>query len=255
MKIPRCHIRFLYLLVINCIAFAAFGQNPDVSIFVMKGTVTAAEDETPVAYAAIANKTRATGASGDENGMFSMNVQVGDSIEVFAMGYEKQSFVVQMENEGSPLQVALKSRTYELEGVDIFAFRTEKDVKRHLMDMKLPEKDKFEHVRNVERTYDPGSGGVAISGPLSFAYNKFSRGAKSYQKYLKAKENYDNSYKVRVQLDEDLVKRITGIEDKEELEAFITYCDEGDRFGTPENEYDVIVAVQRCYKSFVEGRN
>lgn len=253
MKPFQFFISILLLIAIYCTAVPANGQN--IATFVLKGSILAADDSSPVAYAAVANITRSTGTSCDVNGLFSINVQAGDSLEIFAMGYEKQSFVIAETDEGALMEVKLKSRTYELAGVDVFAFRTEKDVKRHLMDMELPEKDKFEHVKNIERTYDPGSGGVAISGPLSFAYNKFSKSAKSYQKYLKAKENYDNEYKVRVQLDEALVKRITGIEDAHEMDAFITYCDEGNRFGTPENEYDVIVAVQRCYKTFVESRN
>lgn len=218
--------------------------------FLIKGLILNSENETPVPFVTVYNTTFHRVSSSDSSGFFTISANQGDSLVFTSLGYEK--LITIWEAGGDPTQpyiVNIIPKVYELQSVDIHAFRTEEAFKRHILAMEIPEEEKLTipGMEFVQPAPSNGEGGVAISGPISYLSNQFSRRAKEHRKFLAAKEAYNSQNAIARKYNPEFVKNITKLEDPQELEKFMEFCKLEDSFIERANEYELIVAVNNCY--------
>ncbi len=224
----------------------------------VRGQVVNVENNEPVSFVLVYNSASNTGASSDSLGRFQLPMQQGDSIIFSSLGFDKLLYIAQANDLSKKvdLMVALNIRTYELSGVDVFAFKSEEDFKKHILSMDIPEEEKPIEIPGVtysRAAFPPGEGGIAFSGPISGLYDKYSRRGKSHAKYREAKRAYEVKELVANKLNSEVVQEITGLEG-EELEAFLNFCKLSDAFVTNANDYELIVAVHDCFKEYKQKK-
>lgn len=224
--------------------------------FLLKGIILNSENETPVPFVTIYNTTLLRVSSSDSTGNFIINAKQGDSLAFTSLGFEKQVIVLEKgENQNQNFIVKLIPKVYELQSVDIHAFKTEEAFKRHILAMEIPEEEKLaipgmEYVQPFPS--GSGEGGVTITGPISYLSNQFSRRAKEHRKYLAAKEAYNYQNALAKKYNPEFVKNITKLEDPQELEKFMKFCKLEDSFIEKANEYELILAVNDCYNEYTQ---
>ena len=99
------------------------------------------------------------------------------------------------------------------------------------------------------RPVNPGFG-----SPISFIQSKLSKKIRKRREFLKKRLELESNQQARSRYNTEYVKEVTGIEDKLELEEFIEYCKFTDLFLVDVNDYDLVVAINQCYKNFKTER-
>lgn len=250
----------LSTLFISLLSLSIFAQTNQVQL---SGTVIHSDSLTPVPYVNVVNKAQGMGTNANEKGAFSIRTRPGDTLVFSAIGYEMQYYALDKDSRAaSPtVQIRLVPKTYELLAVDVYPYPTAEQFKKEFLTMELP--DTAAHVNlpkiNVPQLtksigYLP-TGGLAISGPFSALYNKFSKEGKERRQVqaLYAQQTRKQLYDSR--FNADIVRRVTGLKDKE-LEDFMQYCKLSEsKVIDADNEYEIVLAINDCYKSFKEERN
>jgi hypothetical protein len=236
-------------------------QSAESKLLTLSGTVLSADSLTPVAGVHVLNNKSRIGATTDTKGYFTIAMHRNDTILFSAVGYEIYHFVLDADSKSnSPLvQIKLTPKIYELKEVDVHAIPTEDQFKKDFLSLKLPDEPELQlpQIKQPKLTdgveYMP-SGGVAVVGPFSAIYNKVSREAKEKKKVqaLMAQEYKKKSYEAK--FNKQLVQRVTGLKDQE-LEEFMKYCKLSEAMVlNAENEYEVVLAINNCFKEFKETK-
>ncbi|MDQ3534667.1 MAG: carboxypeptidase-like regulatory domain-containing protein [Bacteroidota bacterium] len=245
---------FFWLAVFYLISLKAVAQkNIDREQYLLKGLIVNQENDEPLPLVTVYNITKKSGVTSDYSGKFSIKFQPGDSIIFQSLGFENlvwSTFIVSSEELYETIR--MQQKTYELKSVDVTAFRTAEDFKKHILAMDMPEEKKLEIPGlNMVRPEDfSGEGKIVISGPISFLYDKFSRRAIDYKRFLVTKAGYERQQMLALKYNKEVVKKIIKVEDPDELEEFMDFCNLQDAFIDSANEYDLIVAVNNCYDEF-----
>ncbi|MDQ3393172.1 MAG: carboxypeptidase-like regulatory domain-containing protein [Bacteroidota bacterium] len=218
--------------------------------YLLKGIILNAENKETLPLVTVYNKGMQQGVTSNASGIFSINYQQGDSIVFQSMGFHQLVLMGNPDSLGlSSYTVEMSPKTYELKTVDVTAFRTAEDFKKHILAMDMPEEKLRIPGLEMIRSEPSGEGKMVISGPVSFLYDKLSRRAIDHRKFLSTKANYEKQQLLSIKYKE-VIKKIINIEDPEELEEFIGYCKLEDAFIESANEYEMIVAVNKCYDEY-----
>ncbi len=249
---------YMLLLAISTLSYAQ--QTPQDKVQ-LSGYISSTDEATPLAGVHIMNNKSRVGAISDEKGFFVIPMHRTDTILFSAVGYETYTLVLDPESQSSnPLvQIRLTLKTYQLEQVDVRAIPTETKFKKDFLALELPDQPilalpEVKGLKLAESVYTLPEGGIAISGPFSAIYSKFSREAKELKKAnaLFSAEARKNAYKAK--FNAGLVQQVTGLKDVE-LEEFMKYCKLSEsQVLNARNEYEIVLAINDCYKSFKETK-
>ncbi len=228
----------------------------------LSGYVLSKDSLNPVPYATIIDKRSNSGNVSDEKGLFAIDVLPGDTVAFTAIGFESTQFVLPtvFKEQQKSLKVMMEPKVYTLDEVQIGPYNMQQFKKDFLAlqlpeetkpDMDLPAVQKAGPAKGME--YLP-SGGVAVSGPISKLYDKFSREAKEKRTVaeLRAGDARKKAYDARY--NKEFVKRITGLPDVQ-VEEFMQYCKLSEGLVLNSNEYEMILAIQDCLKTFKPNNN
>lgn len=231
-------------------------NSPEGALYLLKGHIINQENDEPVPLVTVYNKMRQRGITSDVSGKFLINFQPGDSIIFQSLGFENFVWSVDEVNTNElNVVIRMQPKTYELKSVDVIAFKTAEDFKKHILSMDMPEEKKLEIPGlDIVKQENYGEGKMVISGPVSFLYNSFSRRAIQQRQFLVTKANYEKQQLIASKYKE-VVKKIIKVEDEEQLEEFMAFCKLQDSFIESANEYDLIVAVNKCYDEFKLTKN
>jgi hypothetical protein len=227
----------------------------------LSGYILNNEDLLPIPGVHILNNKSQIGAISDDKGYFTLAMNHSDTILFSAVGYETHILVLDASSRvaNSLVQIKLSPKTYQLQEVDVRAIPTEDKFKKDFLSLKLPDQPQLalppvKGLNLAEGIYTIPTGGIAISGPFSFFYNKFSQEAREIKranvvfKEDARKKIYDSKFNARI------VQRVTGLKDQE-LEDFMKYCKLSEaQVLQANNDYEIVLAINDCYKSFMETR-
>lgn len=90
---------------------------------------------------------------------------------------------------------------------------------------------------------------LAYGSPISFIVDRFSKRAKYERQVQQARQEATYQKALSKKYNRAMIEEITGLSD-ERLDDFILFCRIEDRFVEESNEYDIIVAINRCYRDF-----
>lgn len=227
------------------------------------GQIVNKEDGEPVPFVHIVNRTIQQGTASDMDGRFSIEISENDTLHFSSVGFEELVFTASDTTlKKGYLTIALSPRVVELDQVDVFAFKNAASLKRHILSMEVPEKAEEIKIPGAyegpRRPVKPGldlSNGIGFSGPFSMIQGLFSKKAKEKREYRNVLEDYSRQKLIADKFNKELVEEVTGLKDHA-LDDFMIYCNQkiSDEFILKSNEYEIIVALNRCYADFVRNQ-
>lgn len=251
-------MRFLSLLVfIYTVPSFVMAQMPHQNDPIrIHGEVVSMETGEAVPYVHIIDPTKNQGTISDIHGKFVLMTDPTDTLIFSAVGFEKLTIVLTNEDLEleKPIQISLTPSTYELAPVQIHAFKDEAAFKQEILNLKLPEEKKIIIPGTYDGPRDPNARFALARGPLSTVQNMFSKEAKELKKYQEVIRDYPREKTIAAKYNRDIVGEITGLKD-EELNDFMLFCKVPDDFILSANEYEIVLAVNNCYKDFLQAQH
>jgi hypothetical protein len=223
----------------------------------VRGLVVHAADSTALGSVHVINLSRERGTASAENGSFAIAASEGDQIMFQSVGFTNDTITVSLGDmdPGRILLVRLQPRTYELSAVDVFPYATFAEFKHAFLHFKDPEPEFDLHL--PELPYIPpadGSGGVVISGPITYLYDRFSKRGREWTRYQEVLESESLALQAVRIVNPDLVRRYTELEDEEEIREFLDYCKLSDEFIVRSPRHAVYEALLACYRDYMAMR-
>ena len=206
----------------------------------------------PLPYVNIVRKGRVNGTVSDINGTFSIYMLRGDTLLFSYVGYKTSVFILPGDyNERKlDIQIVMKSLTVQLKEVNIISQSLPKIGPLY----KKPKTVFIPSVKGSSLYRGFGSPNTTDFSPITLLYNRFSRYGKNQRKLAKWMEadNKEAAYKAR--LNPEYVSELTGLQGPE-LDDFMLYCHPPLQFILTAEEYDVVVSVLDCFKTFKRREN
>ena len=249
-------LRYLFLLLALLLGTTlGYGQSLPTDEPIRLSGVIVNEAEEPLPFVTVTNLATQQGVVSNEEGFFYITFPAQDTLQLSAVNYEAYQlyFGDTAQATNYDLQIRLSERTYQLENVTVFAFKDEASFKRAVLALDdIPEEpEKIVVPGSFQGT--PVKKKASVASPLSFLYDRFSKRAKYERQVQQARQDAAYQKTLAKKYNRDMVGKITGLED-ERLDEFMLYCQIKDEFIERSNEYDIILAINRCYRDF-EGKN
>ena len=217
----------------------------------IKGIILSVIDSTPIAYVHIIDLTTGYGTAGDYMGEFSMRIYLGDTIRFSALGYK--SLLLNLDEAPSgkhaSFTIYMEEKVYDIPEIEVHPYPNFSDFKHAFLNLELPE-DSFKVDLNLPEVgtsqaarFANGQVGLIIEGPFTAIYDKFSRKGKD-------KRAYDELMIRRTSYNAEVIKRVTGLTDPDQIISFMFFCDISTAFITQASDYEIIEAINKCFKEF-----
>lgn len=226
----------------------------------VRGVVVHATDSAALGSVHVINLDRERGTATAENGSFAVSASAGDRIMFQSVGFLNDTITVAPEllEQSNILVVRLYTRTYELSAVDVFPYATFAEFRHAFIHFKDPEPEFDLHLPDLP--YIPpadGTGGVVISGPITYLYDRFSKRGREWSRYQQVLETESLAEQASRIVNSDLVRRYTDLEDEQEILKFLDYCRFSDEFIVNNPRHAVYESLLACYREYMaeKGRN
>lgn len=252
-----------FLLIIGIFLSCQLLASDEIAI---KGKISDQLKHTPISFAHIYIPQKNVGTASNLSGEFSFELSAIDSLVVSAIGYEQQ--VIHLSDsvykDQLELNIQLIPKTYKLAEVVIKPYPSYEELKRIILDYQMtPEELAIAELnkafqknlamlsrRSNDLDHRDSDGGISIGSPITAMYNLFSRRAKNEKKYQQLLLADQTKFKVQERLSFEIVSRLTGLKDKEEIDEFIAYCNFPDSLvlgSTDIQLYDLITTYFKRY--------
>jgi hypothetical protein len=252
---------FLRLLAFGCLSLISSGdilsQSNDSDVRRLTGIVVQKADTSSIPGVHVINISRQRGSASDSDGSFAIDVCTGDSILFQAIGFTKGTLFISdtIFYSDEPLIIPLESQTYELSGVSVSPLPPYAEFRRSIINFKDTMPDFRSNLSGINLI--PASGHPPLPNlfsPVSYFYARFSKRGKEIIKYREVIDQEKAVIRSGWVFDHDLVRRLTGLEDEEEILSFLSYCKITGDFiqNTPETE--VYEALLACFRSYIETK-
>lgn len=240
------------LLMLLPLVFVAQDKN----VRIIKGHLSNL-DNRPLVYAHVIVPNQHIGTISDTNGNFALPLIYGDTLMISHMGYMTR-FIYFTENTyiyNNTIEIILLPQSFELKEVVITPFpKTWDEFKEAFVNLKLEDEPKPTldlASLGIKHYVRPEDGfGVTAMGPVQALYNIFSKEVKSKKKLAELKQRDKLEKKSRFRYNEQLISRLTGIQDDDMLKQFMRYCNIKDDFVIASSDYDLYLAILDCYRHF-----
>ena len=219
----------------------------------LSGTILDAESGNALAGVHIISQRKA-GTTTDFDGNFAMEVSKGDTVLITHVGYNHYLVPIPPNSQDElNLTIGLTPSLLELDEITIYQWpATVSEFKQRILATEVEEEG---HVIIPGSYYGPPKPvNPGFGSPISFIQSKLSKKIRRRREFLKKRLELDSNRRARSRYNTEYVKEITGIKDKLELEKFMEYCKFTDRFLGDVNDYDLIVAINQCYRDFKSDR-
>jgi len=200
----------------------------------------------------------------DSLGYFTLKVKAGDTLVFSAEGYFYNVAVIYDSMlMRKPYQAFFMDHlVYAINDANVFSLGTYKDFKQKFAQLDLS-KDKTEILRrNLQQEVllvareayknqqdkQKLQGGVGVGVPILTPQEQ----ERLKLKAIMATENRRNQ--VYQKYNPELIKKVTGIKDDDEIMAFMRFCGFTDNFILDQNQYDLVVLIARKYEEFCRLR-
>ena len=182
-----------------------------------------------------------------------MPVYANDTVRFTSVGYKTTLLIM----AGTADQVLLANfqliaDTLNLTEIVIRPYPKDlQTLKREFLTLELTEEPKVDlHMDEIE-IQGPVNSGMVISGPFSALYEAFSRHAKIMRKYESLIRQDNLKLLVSKRYNMDIVQKITGLKDEQEVMEFMEFCNLEPEFIIRVSDYDLFCAVNDCLKKFM----
>jgi hypothetical protein len=198
----------------------------------------------PLPRIMIINKRTNHGIFADAEGKFSINAFQTDTLMFSVIGYNTKKICLKdsvLKSRYSIL-VEMHKLYYTLKEISVFGTRTLNDIDKDIA--KLDSTRRMRYYQDIN----------AISSPITYLYERFSKFGKSKQK-VAAWENEDLKIDILKDLFRLYVKNDIINLNEDEFEAFIAYCNLSEEFIKTANQFELVMAIKGKYEAFTAGKD
>ena len=246
----KLRIALVYISIFFC--FQGIAQNSMPSIIQIDGVIVNKEDKRPVPFVHVLNLQSKSGTASNLEGRFSIQMQRQDSVIFSAIGFDKYLFMLDENSFGSRFDIVVEMNvnSFELETVDIFAYKDEYAFKNAILDLEVTNSKSNDRIELPGFYYGPRKEVKTSGSPLTFLYNKTSKRAKEERKFDLLESEYEGwKKKVTTNYNPTFVQGVTGLEE-DKVEDFMRFCKLGDSFIRLSTQYEIVVAINKCLVKF-----
>ncbi len=208
----------------------------------IKGVILERDSSTVLPFVYIINKSNGNGTMSDNDGRFSLNTNLNDTLICSYVGYAKQYVAVKklLEASKGEVKIIMTQQYINLNTITINTFKIkpyERDYMNDIIDRS--------HIRKMDYA----------SSPITALYMRFSKEGKQINKLAKIFEDILIEEQVQKKLSREILSRLTG-DDKIDYEAFRKFCYyANDYFIISHEGAELYTRVMDCYKRWKhEGR-
>jgi hypothetical protein len=232
---PLLFISFLLLFTTRL-----FSQTPVPATITITGKAFDVQDsKIPLPKLMVINKRTNNGVFADAEGKFSLSAFKTDTILFSSLGFMVKKICLKDSTDKKIyyVEVGLKKLEFTLKEVSVFANRNLNEIQKDI--------DKL----GVKKNYTTIGAADALSSPITFLYERFSKFARSKQKVAEW-ENEDLRRDVLKELFRVYIKNdIIDLPD-EEFDAFINYLNLSDEYIRSASQFELTMAIKGKYESF-----
>lgn len=249
------------LLLFNTQAFAQLDEN-----LYLNATVLDTKDENPLKHVHILNLSSLRGTITNDEGNFTIIYKLGDEIRLSALGFESKIILIDaalLEDEN--LTFLLSQKAYALDEIVIRPVpKNVAELKRAILDLEIPDTIPDLALRipdspaiidmlnkygaPAESATTPGqAAGVVIEGPITFLYQNLHPWQRRHKKGVE-KMNKILYYRLNMA---PMVRRVTGLEELRELDAFMAYCNLDENLIEQLSDYDLAIVISNFYTEYI----
>jgi hypothetical protein len=198
----------------------------------------------PLPKLMIINKRTNNGSFADAEGKFSVKAYQTDTLQLSVIGYHSKKICLRDSIVKSHyyIEVEMQKLVYTLKEVSVFGTRSLSDIDKDIA--KLDSTRRSRYYTDIN----------AISSPITYLYERFSKFGKSKQK-VAAWENEDLKMDILKDLFRLYVKNDIIELSEEEFEAFIIYCNLSEEFIKSANQFELVMAIKGKYEAFTAGKD
>lgn len=215
-----------------------------------------------LAFAHIINLTRHFGVVSDRSGRFVMPVQLGDSLMLTHVSHLVRFVMIDEEhlNAPGPYELIMLPKVFELREVVVRPLpRNKLEFRQEFVNINLPPppdsvKLRMPHIGTMVYSGPQHGFGVVMKGPFQTFYDLFSKEAKQLKKLEKELTALQIKEEVEKRYNHDLVYRLTSLEDEADREQLMQFCNIPVDFILNSSDYDLCIAIIRCYESYKARR-
>ncbi|MCK4662377.1 MAG: hypothetical protein KAT68_05900 [Bacteroidales bacterium] len=235
---------------------SALALEVETNKYILIGKLINSFDSSVVTDAHIININSNKGTISNNKGIFKIPVNKNDTLVFSSIGFEYTVFTVcdSILNKADTIEINLLPRCYELPSVKIFPYMNYEDFKQAFLNMEIKDETIDLHLPDLTGFGKPvpkSEFGLAVSSPITFFYNQFSKEGKELRKYAEIikRDNYQKH--IIIKYNKEIISLITGLKDDEEIMEFIEFCDFSDEFIKQSIDYDIYLAIKNCYRDFI----
>lgn len=234
---------FLQLKISNLILLIVltFSANIFSQTITVKGTIFEKDSLTPMPFAYVVNNRSSSGTLSDEKGNFLIKVTIGDSVSFSHLGYGITKIFTHLlkdsiKNNSLSVKIILRPKAKELAPVIISSHSFSKE-----------EKEYYERkVTEYERGLDS-----PLASPITAMYYAWSKRGHELKKLSAVYYQLLKDEVREHRLSDEKIRVLTG-NDTLNVQAFTNYCFLPDQFVVSASDYDLFLAIKRCYKQYSE---
>ena len=217
-------------------SFAAFSQEK------IQIQLQSCEDSSAIQFAHVINKSSNHVTVSDMEGIALIPAEYGDTVMLTAVAFETFYLTVTEKNE---YEVCLVTAIYDLNTVLVPEFRHDQpffDVNEY-----MKRKEMKVDIPKVSLDFNSG---VGLIGPITALYYSFSRYGKMLRELERQQLVQKNKRTLATYEYRTIIKDLTGIEDEDEMNSFIRFC-EVDQVDIRKLGIDLVYyRIQQCKKQF-----
>lgn len=224
------NVLFLYLLF--------YFKTTNAQNVVIHGQAYDKETKLPLPKLMVINKRTNNGFFADAEGKFSILLPQTDTLILSAVGFKVKKICLKdsVYKKEYNVLIPLEKLYFTLKEVSVFVPRSLNEIQNDI--------DKL----GVKRTYTT-QGIDAVSSPITYLYERFSKFGKSKQKVAEL-ENEDLRCDVLKDLFRVYIKHDIIDLSEEEFDAFIRYLRLSDDFIMNATQFELVMAIKGRYESF-----
>ncbi len=231
------NITIAKMTVLVIVMFSFFNSSAQNKITII-GQAYDKESKLPLPKLMIINKRTSNGTFADSEGKFSITVLQTDTVMLSALGFKlkKICFKDSVLRDKYVVYIPLEKLYFTLKEISVFPVRSLNEIQKDIDNL------------GIKKSYSL-EGLDALSSPITYLYERFSKFGKSKQKVAEW-ENEDMKRDILKELFRLYIKHdIINLND-EEFDAFINYLNFSDQFMQNASQLELVLAVKGKYETF-----
>ncbi len=239
-----------YLIKILGIFILMFAfTNSYAQSFEMKGFIRNSEGNT-LSYINIENLKKHSKTISNKFGAFRIQVNLGDSIEFHAIGYQNQIHIVSKSSQNEILNIVMNVKTYPL---NTFNYKKKKNDSLARMYAGIMKKDSLlnditRYTKFPKKAVLSIENGLVLRGLITQIWYNTSKKGKEMERLKLLSALYQEELKAEDKLNIDFITQVCKV-DIETAEEIKKYCKPGTKYVLMANEYDLAVFLMNCAKN------